>query len=135
LPFKLAVNQVEISPWRLDCFQDGTLDQCIHLGITPLAWSPMARGLLGGDVEDNGSPESNRLRALLECMDSFAEREGVDRLAIALAFLLVHPAGIIPIIGTQQLDRIRTSVKALDVKLTRQDWYAIFAASQGAPMP
>ena len=135
LPFDLVSNQVEISAWELSCFRDGTLDQCITRGMTPLAWSPMAKGLIGAEPQETDSPESSRLVDLLHVMDSLAEREGVNRCAVALAFLLVHPAGIVPIIGTQRIERIRASIDAFRVKLTRRDWYAIFAASQGAAMP
>lgn len=135
LSFPLVANQVEISAWELSCFRDGTLDQSMRLGITPLAWSPMAKGLLGGTAQSAGAPESQRLTVLLNLLDTIAKREGVDRMAVALAFLLVHPSGIIPIIGTQNVERIKSSVDAFKVKLTRQDWYAIMAASQGYPMP
>jgi predicted oxidoreductase len=75
------------------------------------------------------------LAALIECLDRLAVREGVARSAIALAFLLVHPAGIVPIIGTQRPERIRASVAALHVHLTRADWYEIVVASQGKRFP
>src|SRR5690606_5227799 len=47
LPMPLIVNQVEIHLGRLDCFHDGTLDQCLERNITPLAWSPIGGGFLG----------------------------------------------------------------------------------------
>ena len=59
----------------------------------------------------------------------------VDRSHIALAFVLAHPAGVIPIIGTQDPARIVASKQALDVQLDRADVYAIVQASEGAPLP
>ena len=87
-------------------------------------------------IEDaRREPEGERLAALLGCLDELAAREGVTRTAVALAFLLVHPAGMIPILGTQRLERIRESAAALRVKLSREDWYRIVVASQREPMP
>ena len=60
---------------------------------------------------------------------------GVDRGAVAIAWLLAHPAKVVPIIGTQTLARIRSSADALKVKMNRRDWYDIMEANRGAPMP
>ena len=76
-----------------------------------------------------------RLAALIEQLDLLAERESVSRTAIALAWLLAHPAGVIPILGTQRVARIRESAAALRVRLSRSDWYAVLQASQGERLP
>jgi predicted oxidoreductase len=136
LPFPLATHQPELSAWCLDAFRDGVIDQCLERGVTPLAWSPLAGGKLGLPAAEVRKLEGGeRLAALLERLDALARREGVPRAAIAIAFLLVHPAGIIPIVGTQRPDRIRECLRALDVKLTRADWYSIVEASEGARLP
>jgi len=136
LPFPIATNQPELSPWFLDPFVDGTLDQCMQLEVTPLAWSPMAGGRLGLSQDDaRAEADGERLAATIAILDELALREGVDRAAVVLAFLLAHPAGVIPIVGTQREPRIRGSVRALDVQLSRIDWYAIFQAALGAPLP
>ena len=136
LPFPIAAHQPELSCWAIAALRDGVLDQCQRLGVTPLAWSPLAGGLLGLGVDEaRGRAEGERLAALIEVLEALAAREGVGRAAIALAFLLVHPAGVIPILGTQRIPRIREAAGALRVHLSRADWYAILAASQGAPHP
>jgi predicted oxidoreductase len=136
LPFPIATHQPELSCWAVAPLRDGVLDQCQRLGVTPLAWSPMAGGLLGLRVDEaRGRAGGERLVALLEILDALAVRESVGRAAIALAFLLVHPAGVIPILGTQRVARIREAAGALRVHLSRADWYAVLAASQGAPHP
>ena len=127
LEFPIASNQPEFSALHLDPMRNGTLDQCMEYHIVPMAWSPLAGGSLatGNDV----APE------LLAVIDGIAEREQVDRSQVALAFVLAHPSAPIAIIGTQNPERIASSVGALDVTLTRDDVYAIVQASEGQPLP
>jgi predicted oxidoreductase len=127
LPFPLVANQVEYSAVHLDPMRDGTLDDCMRLGVLPLAWSPLAGGSLA--TGEGLRPE------LLEVVDRLAEREGVDRSQLALAFVLAHPARPVAIVGTQNPDRIGASTAALGVNLTRDDVYAIIQASEGVPLP
>ncbi len=127
LSFPLVSTQPEFSASALDPLRDGTLDHCMATGVVPLAWSPLAGGRLatGHDIP----PE---LASLLE---SLAEREGVDRSHIAIAFVLAHPSAPIAIIGTQDPARITASTHALGVTLDREDVYAIVQASEGVPLP
>lgn len=127
LDFPIAANQPEFSATRLDPMRDGTLDQCMQLGLTPLAWSPLAGGSLA--TGDGLAPE------LLTVLNQLAEREGVERSHIALAFVLAHPSKPIAIVGSQNVERIADSVKALDVQLDRSDVYTIVQASEGVPLP
>jgi predicted oxidoreductase len=134
--FPIITHQPELSAWALGPFRDGVLDQCMRLRMTPLAWSPLAGGRLGLTAEEaRRSPDGPRLAALIERLDAIAAREGAPRSAVAIAFLLAHPAGIIPILGTQRPERIREAAEAFRVRLTRADWYGIVEASQGTPLP
>lgn len=135
-PMPLVVNQVEIHLARLDAFEDGTLDQCLELGVTPVAWGPLAGGWLGdgGSVPD-GHPRAAALRGLLGTLDAVARRLGVSRTVLALAWLLRHPAGIVPIVGSANPERIRDAAKADGVELSREDWYTILTAARGAGLP
>jgi len=136
LPFPIATHQPELSPFELAPLRDGVLDQCLREGVAPLAWSPLAGGRLGLPVAAaRREPDGARLAALLERLDALAAREGVPRAAVALAWLLAHPAGVIPIVGTQQPRRLAEAARAFDVRLSRQDWYDVVVASQGARMP
>jgi len=136
LPFPIATHQPEFSCWWLEPIRNGLLDQCMRARVTPLAWSPLAGGHLALSPEvARGKTHGERLATLIECLDRLAAREGVPRSAIALAFLLIHPAGVIPIIGTQRPERIRESLAALRVQLSRADWYEIIVASQGKRLP
>jgi predicted oxidoreductase len=135
-PMPLVVNQVEIHLGRLDCFEDGTLDQCLQDGITPTAWSPLARGLLGdGGRVDLGDPRAAGWRALLDLLDMKAVHYGVSRTALALAWLLKHPARIIPIVGSVDPAHIRAAAQADSLDLTREDWYAILVAARMEGLP
>ncbi|MDB6067075.1 MAG: Aldo/keto reductase [Pedosphaera sp.] len=136
-PMPLVVNQVEISLAHLDCFNDGTLDQCLAEKMTPLAWSPLARGMLG----DGGTKVTAQLKAaygaekMLPVLDAIAAAHNTSRTVIALAWLLKHPSKIVPIVGSTNPDRIREAVKAPEVELTREEWYRLLLASRGEPLP
>lgn len=135
-PMPLVVNQVEIHLARLDALEDGTLDQCLEGGVTPVSWSPLAGGVLGGGgAVPLDHPRAAGLRALLEALDALAGRLGVSRAVLALAWLLKHPARIVPIVGSANPARIRDAVRADDLELSREDWYAILVAARGTGLP
>ncbi|MDE2410279.1 MAG: aldo/keto reductase [Sphingomonadales bacterium] len=128
LGHKLASTQPEISPLRIDCFENGELDQAMMLGLTPLAWSPLGGGGLL-------TPAVPRTVAIAAALDGVAEAQGVSRSVAAYSWLMAHPAGIVPIIGSQQAGRIEEGMKALQVRWTRQEWYAVLVAARGEPLP
>jgi len=125
---KLATTQPEISPLRIDCFENGELDQAMVLGLTPLAWSPLGGGRLA-------APETARDKAVAAALDAVAEAQGVSRTVAAYSWLMAHPAGIIPIIGSQNASRIAEGAQALTVRWTRTAWYAVLVAARGVPLP
>ena len=125
---KLATTQPEISPLRIDCFENGELDQAMMLGLTPMAWSPLGGGRLA-------APETPRDTAVAAALDVVAEAQGVSRTVAAYSWLMAHPAGIIPIIGSQNAGRIAEGAEALKVRWTRTDWYAVLVAARGVPLP
>lgn len=127
LPFAMVSNQPELSAAHLDPLRDGTLDACMRDGVTPIAWSPLAGGRLA---------TGDGVRAeLIDVLDELADRESVERTAIALAFVLAHPSRPVAIIGTQRAERITAAVAALRVALSRADVYRIVQASDGVPLP
>jgi len=125
---KLVSTQPEISPLRIDCFENGELDQAMMLGLTPLAWSPLGGGRLA-------APETARDKAVAAALDAVAEAQGVSRTVAAYSWLMAHPAGIIPIIGSQNAERIAEGAAALKVRWTRTEWYAVLVAARGVPLP
>jgi predicted oxidoreductase len=134
LPFPLATTQPELSVWRPRALRDGVLDQCMERGITPLAWSPLGGGALSLSVDDARARDP-RLGRLVELLDAHARAQSVSRSAVAIAWLLAHPAGIVPIVGTQNLEHLRACLEAFRVTLTRADWNALLVASEGEPLP
>ena len=136
LDFPLVSRQPEFSVLSIDPIRDGTLDQCMETHLTPLAWSPMAGGRLG--LSSDAAAQLNdggRTARVLKKLDDIAHAHQVTRSSIALAWIMIHPAGIIPILGTQRCERITAAAEALTVTLTRTEWNEILTASQGFELP
>ncbi len=127
LDIPLATTQPEFSALVLDPMRDGTFDLCSETGVQPLAWSPLAGGRL---ATGDGVPPR-----LIEALDGLAGEHGVDRVAVAIAFVLAHPMAPVAIVGSQNPDRLRDLARATDVKLTRSEVYRIIEASDGRPLP
>lgn len=128
LGHKLVATQPEISPLRIACFENGELDQAMTMGLVPLAWSPLGGGRLA-------APADERAHAVAAALDKVAKAQGVSRTVAAFAWLMAHPAGIVPIVGSQQADRIREAAQAAQVRWTREEWYAVLVAARGERLP
>jgi predicted oxidoreductase len=120
----LVTNQIELSVLQLAALADGTLDQCLDLGLRPMIWSPLA----GGRLFREGDPQAERVRKV---MGPMAERYGVSIPTLAFAWILLHPARPLPITGSQRLAALAEAVAALDVTLSAEDWWVIWQASTG----
>ena len=124
----LATNQIELSPLHLEPLDDGTLDQCVDLGLRPMIWSPLGGGrLLAADDE-----RSRRVRAVLERIGG---THGVSAGTIAYAWLLRHPSRPVPITGSRRLEALHEAIRALGVVLTSEEWYRVWEAGAGHPVP
>ena len=135
-PMRLCVNQIEFSLLQRAPLHDGTLDQCIAGEITPLAWSPLGGGQLADGAGDLlRSQREYQPQRVLPLLDELAARHGTSRSGIALAWLLRHPAGVVPIVGTTNLARIADAVRAESVELSREEWYALLSAAEPGPLP
>ena len=122
--YPLVANQIELSLKAISAFTNGDLafhQQHDHL---VMAWSPLG----GGDLMTASGTLSQRL-------DAIAGRHSVDRAAVATAFLLVHPAKITPVLGTNNLERIAAICDAERVSLDRQDWFWLYEAALGGEVP
>lgn len=117
----LVTNQIEISITTSEAFTNGDIAYLQEKNIKPMAWSP-----LGG-----GSIFHNINAPLMKRIQNVAEQNNVDEAAIAVAWLLAHPADIIPIMGTNSLERIKTLSDALKVKLDRQTWFELYSLARG----
>jgi len=135
-PLPLVVNQVEISLVQRATLEDGTLDQCLEKGITPMAWSPLGSGLLGdGAKRLLPAQQSYKPEPVLKVLEDIAAKRSVSRTVIAYAWLLKHPSKIVPIVGSTNPERIREAVRSTEFDLTREEWYRLFLAARGEPLP
>lgn len=135
-PMRLIVNQVEISLANRTSLEDGTLDQCIAENITPLAWSPLAGGLLADGAKALlPSQETYRVKGIVAALDEIARDRGVSCAAVGLAWLLKHPARIIPVVGSTQSQNIKDATRADSLDLTRDEWYRLLEAARGERLP
>ena len=134
-PMPLVVNQVEIHLGRLDAFQDGTLDQCLTEHVTPMAWSPLGGGTLFEKPHGpSGTPKRN-VPGLPQAIEMVAKEIGTSAGVVALAWLLKHPAKIMPIVGSMDSGRIKALTRADELDLSREHWYGLLVAARGEPMP
>ena len=130
---ELATIQNEFSALAIEPLSDGTLDAAMRCGTPVLAWSPLAQGRLATPAgESSGDARTDRVIAAL---DEVARRAGTPRTAVAYAWLMVHPARPIPLIGSQNPARLREAGLAFKVGMTREEWYRILVAARGAEMP
>ncbi len=121
---KLATNQIEISLGEISPFTNGDLAFHQQHGQPVMAWSPLGGGMLMA-----GNPPVGVVA------DEIAQEFGVDRAAVAVAFLLAHPAGILPVLGTNNLERIKRISDALKVNLERESWFRLYEAALGHEVP
>ena len=117
----LVTNQIELSVLAHEGFTNG--DVAFHqTHNTPImAWSPLA----GGDLFLKSNEK------LLNCLSKIADTFGVEPSMVAVAWLLAHPANILPVLGTNSLSRIETISQALDIKLDKQTWFEIYTTALG----
>ncbi|MEP9400807.1 aldo/keto reductase [Sphingomonas silueang] len=124
LDLPLLSTQPEFSPLHAAPLFDGTLDQAMARDMAVLAWSPLG----GGRLADPAHPAA----ALLAGQGA---RFGVDATAAALSWAMVHPARVIPIVGSQNPGRIAAATDAYRVEWTRAEWYAVLQAGMGTRLP
>ena len=120
----LTTNQVEVSVAHLQAFQDGTLDQLLKLGVQPTAWSPLAGGIIF-------SGDDNKSQRIRKVATRLAEEKGCQLDQVLLAFVMKHPAGIIPVVGSSRIDRIKSAKEAAELMLSQEEWYELWVASTG----
>ena len=129
LSIPLVTNQIECSVINLDPFHDGILGQCQLNGIRPMAWSPLGGGSLFND------DKYSELRSTLQEIGNSFGTESFTIDQVALAFLLNHPSKILPIIGTNNISRIKAAATATTINLTEEQMHAIWSASKGIEVP
>ena len=129
LDMPLATNQVEISVSCLEHFENENMEFFQKHKIKPMAWSPLA----GGGLFKPQSDKEHRLHSVLKEIAAALNVESIDQ--VMYAWLLKHPAGIMPIVGSQHINRIKSAVDALEVEMSLEQWYKIYIASKGEELP
>jgi predicted oxidoreductase len=124
----LVTHQVQISLAYREVLDDGILDQCLSEKITPMAWSPLARG----DLLLDEVPGAPKLRSVLNAVA--AELCTLPAI-VAVAWLLRHPASIMPVVGSVQPGRIEALSKATTCSMSRETWYRLLEAARGSRLP
>jgi len=117
----LATNQIEMSVLANGAFTNGDLAFLQEHGVSPMAWSPLAGGKLFDDKN----------AALNTKLSTIAIEQNVEASAVAVAWLLAHPAKVIPILGTNNLDRISRMAAATRVSIDRQTWFELYSLALG----
>lgn len=125
----LVTNQLELSLMNPAPFVDGTLDDCQRLRIAPMAWSPLG----GGRLFDPTDTRAVRVQSALRELRGTVGAGSIEQLAIA--WLLAHPARIVPVLGTTRIERLRELARSFDLRLDRPQWFALWEAVNGAPVP
>ena len=128
LPVPVVSHQSEFSPLKLDPLFDGLFDQTMMDGMSFLAWSPLGGGRLG-------DPADERTRAVAGLLDAKAAEYDVSRAAATYSWVMAHPARPIPIVGTQNPERIKEIPQAFAPRWTRAEWYAVLQTSMGEKLP
>ncbi|WP_275725658.1 aldo/keto reductase [Vibrio furnissii] len=125
----LVTNQVEINPLNFDVAHDGTLDQMQMLRTRPMAWSCLG----GGAIFNGESEQAIRVRAVLETLREELGAASIDQ--VIYAWVRALPSKPLPIIGSGKIERVQAAVDALDLTLTREQWYRVWVASKGHGVP
>ena len=127
----VLVNHAEGTDYS---FPHGTLEHCVRKGITVQAYSPLARGLYTGAPEAASSAAEEATTALVAAM---ASEKGTTGESVLLGWLMRHPAGIAPVIGTAHPGRIRACADAAKVAaaMTRIEWYRLWVTARGSNIP
>lgn len=123
---EVVCNQIEFSATAFQPMLDGTLDYMQIHNIRPLAWSPV------GSLFKRASAQTQRLKSLL--LD-LGDKYDTSSDMLLLAWILRHPAGIIPVSGSLQSERLKFQMKATTIKLELEDWFAIWTESMGEKVP
>lgn len=119
---EVRANQIEFSLTQHTAMHNGDLDYMTTQGITPMSWSPL------GSVFKEDTSQTQRIKKVLT---SLCEKYNATQDQLLLAWILKHPSGVYPVIGTTSPERITNAVKATAIDIEREDWFTMLVASQG----
>lgn len=122
----VTANQIEFSLTHYEPMLNGSLDHMMQHGLIPMAWSPL------GEVFKTETEQTARVKTLLS---GLVEKYGASTDRLLLAWVLRHPAGVHPVIGTTNRERIRGAVEAQYMELSLEDWFAMWTERMGHKVP
>ena len=120
----LITNQIEVSLTAHQAFTNGDVAYLQERNVPIMAWSPLGGGAL---MTGKG--------AVQDALSAVASANGVDNSAVAVAWLLAHPANIMPVMGTNNINRIKGLSDALKVNMDRETWFELYTAALGTEVP
>lgn len=120
--YNLVTNQIELNPSVFEHFDSGLIDYLCKNSISPMIWCPLA----AGHLFDTNNPIYTKINSVLE---ELSTKYNCTKESLAFAWLLYHPVKALPISGSSKLDRLDNAIKALDIKLSHEDWYKIYLSS------
>jgi predicted oxidoreductase len=123
---EISYNQIQFSATHHEPMLDGSLDYMQTHNIRPMSWNPL------GTVFREDSDQTRRLKKLLA---QLVEKYEVGSDTILLAWILKHPSNVLPVAGTVNIARIQALMKAVELNLDQQDWFAIWTESMGNKVP
>ena len=126
---ELVSNQIELSIYSLEHFENQNINFLQSKGVNPMAWSPLA----GGKILSPDDEKSKRVQKGLYKIQEKYPDFSIDQ--IALAWLLMHPAGIQPILGSGKLKHIKSAIAAQEIQLSLEDWFYLYTCSTGQEVP
>lgn len=119
---EVSYNQVQFSATNFEPMVDGSFDYMQTHGIRPLSWNPL------GNVFREDTKKTRRLKKLLA---DLVQKYGFGSDTLLLAWILKHPSAVIPIAGTVNIARIQSLMKAVELEMDKEDWFAIWTESRG----
>lgn len=123
---EVAVNQIQFSATHTDPMTDGSLDYMLLHNIKPMAWNPL------GDVFRTDTEQTRRLKTVLV---KLSEKYDIGGDLLLLSWIMRHPSGVLPVVGTTNPERIQQLKRATQIQWDIQDWFEIWVESMGNKVP
>lgn len=123
---KISFNQIEFSLTHFEAMSNGSLDHMQCQQITPMCWAPLGSYF---------KAENEKTHNIKKIITELTAKYGVSEEAILLSWILKHPAGILPVIGTTNPERIKNSTQSLSFEMELHDWFALYTAALEKEVP
>ena len=122
----ISVNQLEFSLTQHAAMHNGTLDQLLQKKVIPMSWSPL------GSYFKETNAANKRIKKVL---DVLTKKYNATEDQLLLAWILQHPSGVLPVVGTTSKARLENATKALSISLELEDWFTLLVECQGHKVP